>query len=151
MNPAVASAIVTTIGVIVVGVLTYRQNRKGAAATNALNQRANELAERVVDREDFETIVAQLRTSLADVRTELAQVKEDLAAEVKARREAETRAADAERRAEAAERRAEAAERRAGQAERRATRLELRVGQLERVLRDAQIPVPPVGDEPDLD
>lgn len=145
MNPALASAIVTTLGVLIVGLLTYRQNRKGAAATNALNQRANELAERVVDREDFETIVEQLRTSLADVRSELAQVKRDLAAEVAARREAEKRATAAERRAEAAERRADAAEK-------RVDLLQRRVVQLERVLREQDIPVPSVaGEFPDLD
>jgi chromosome segregation ATPase len=121
VSPAAAtvlSSIVTGLGVVIVAILTTRANRKGERATEALGRQQAELNERVVDREDFESIVEQLRTSLADVRAELAQVKTDLEAEATARR--------------AAERRATAAERRADAAERKATDLEERVTHLER-------------------
>ena len=110
MNPVVWSALVTALGLVAVTLLNVRQTRKGNDATNAL-------AERVVDREDFESVVDQLRASLADVRVELAEVKKELAAEVAARKEAE--------------RRATAAERRAAEAEEKAVELERRVTQLE--------------------
>lgn len=116
MTPAVWSAIVIALGSLAVAVVTNRQNQKGAKATNALT-------ERVVDREDFQAIVDELRESLTDVRTELAEVKRALAEEVTARREAE---------------------RRAQRAEDQAARLERRVSQLEQVLRDHDIPVPPL-------
>lgn len=138
MTPAVWSALVISVGSLIVAIITSRQNQKGAKATNALT-------ERVVDRGDFQAIVDELRESLTDVRNELAQVKKDLAAEVEARREAESRATAAEQRAKAAELRADAAEKRVDQ-------LQRRVVQLERALGDRDIPVPPGADEiPDLD
>lgn len=115
-DPAVLSAVVIALGSLAVAVVTRNQNIKGAAATNALSSR-------VVDREDFQAIVEELRQSLVDVRAELADVRLELKSESAAR---------------------ERAERRAGDAERRAVRLERRVSQLEQVLREHDIPVPPL-------
>lgn len=137
-DPAVLSALVIAIGSLLVAVVTQRQNRKGAAATNALTAR-------VVDREDFDTVMTRMEKDLersdkrhAEQDARITQLEARLEAEVDAREKAEARAVRAEQRADAAEK--------------RATRLERRVTQLERVLREHDIPVPPVTDEfPDLD
>ena len=122
MNPAIWSAIVTTLGLVVIALIADRQSKRGARATNAL-------AERVVNREDFAAIVAELRTSLAEVKADLKSVETELESEVVARKDADARAERAERRAIAAEE--------------RATALERRVTQLEQVLRENGIDPPP--------
>lgn len=130
-DPAVLSALVIAIGSLLVAVVTQRQNRKGAAATNALTAR-------VVDREDFDAVMTRMEKDLERSDKRITDLEKRLEAEVDAREKAEARAARAEQRADAAEK--------------RATRLERRVTQLERVLREHDIPVPPVTDEfPDLD
>lgn len=134
MSPEVAtvlSALVVAGFSAVVGIVTLRQNRKGAKATEALEQKNTELAERTVAKEEFDSIVRELRESLNTVKADLREVEQEMETEVEARRAAERRAAEAERRAAAAERRAE-------DAERRGVELERRVGDLERELREAR-------------
>lgn len=130
MSPVVWSAIVTTLGVVAVTLLNVRQTRKGNAATNAL-------AERVVDREDFNAVMTRMEADLerSDRRASeqdkrITQLEARLEAEVDAREKAEARAVRAEQRADAAEQ--------------QTTRLERRVSQLEQVLRDHDIEVPPL-------
>lgn len=123
MEPAVLSALIIAGGSLVVALLTVRQNRKGAAATNVLS-------ERVVDREDFDSVMSRMETALqrADKRVDDLEARLDIESEAR-------RVADA---------RAIAAEASAARAEERATILERRVTLLEQVLTSHDIPVPPL-------
>lgn len=115
MNPAIWSAIVTTLGLIVIALIADRQSKRGARATNAL-------AERVVDREDFDAVMTRMERDLERSDKRITDLETRLEAEVTAREKAEERAERAEKRAAA---------------------LERRVTQLEEVLRQHDIPVPP--------
>jgi predicted RNase H-like nuclease (RuvC/YqgF family) len=132
VNAAIYSTLLTVIGGVVIALITKRQNERGQRATTAL-------AERTVDREEFDSITRELRQTITDLRDDLKAMRDELAEEVEERRKADDRAAEAERRADDAVRRADVAER-------RVDRLQRRVDQLERVLRDRHIPVPPVLD-----
>ena len=101
----VVSALVTTVGGIVVAILTTRANRKGASATNAL-------AERVVEREDFEAYTDRQDRERERLEKRITDLEKRLEAEVAARKAAEARATEAERRADAAEKKATALEER---------------------------------------
>lgn len=122
IDATVASSIVIALGSLSVALVTQRQNRKGAQATNVLSTATNALSERVVDREDFDAVMNRMQKALdrADVR--IGQLETKLEAEGEARQRAEHRAERAEKRAYA---------------------LERRVTQLEQVLRDNDITVPP--------
>lgn len=122
-DPAVLSAIVIALGSLAVAIVTQRQNHKGVAATTALTAR-------VVDREDFDTVMTRMEKDLERSDKRITQLEARLEAEVVAREQAEARAIRAEQRADAAEK--------------RVTRLERRVSQLERELLDHDIPVPPM-------
>lgn len=122
-DPAVLSALVIALGSLAVAVVTQRQSRKGADATNALTAR-------VVDREDFDTVMTRMEKDLERSDKRITQLEARLEAEVVAREQAEARAVRAEQRADAAEK--------------RVTRLERRVSQLEQELLEHDIPVPPM-------
>ncbi len=126
MQSAVLSSLIIASGSLLVALLTMRQNRKGAAATHVLS-------ERVVDREDFDSVMSRMQNALerSDKRVD----------ELEARLELETKARMA------ADARAVAAEKRAVRAEERATILERRVTLLEMVLTSNNIPVPPLSVE----
>lgn len=123
MNPAVWSALITASGLFLIAVITNHQNKRGEKATNAL-------AARVVDREDFDAVMTRMEKDLERSDKRITDLERRLEAEVDAREKAEARAVRAEQRAD--------------EAERRGARLEKRVSQLEQVLRDHDIPVPPV-------
>lgn len=110
-----------------------RANRATAAEQIAAQKKADadrhDLEERKVNREDFDAITRELRTSIAELRIELNAAES-------AREAAETRA-------NLADTRAERAEARALKAERAAQRLEHRVTQLEDVLRANDMTIPP--------
>lgn len=136
MNPALAttlSGLFVLVGTVITAVLTSRSNRKGAEATAKLAKDANNLSERVVDREDFDAVMTRMEKDLERSDKRITDLERRLEAEVTAREKAEARAVEAERRAD--------------EAERRATRLEKRVSQLEKALEDNHIPVPPIPDE----
>ncbi len=114
-DPGVYAALVAGVFSVIALVITTRQNRKGAEATNALN-------ERVVDRDDFEAVMTRMERDLERSEKRITDLETRLEAEVDARERAEERAVGAERRAAA---------------------LERRVTQLEEVLRQHDIPVPP--------
>lgn len=122
MDPQTLSAIVISLGSLAVAIITSRQNRQGAKATNALT-------ERVVDREDFESVMTRLEAENQRMSKRQDVLESRLEEEAKLRAEADARAV--------------AAEQRAIVAEERANRLERRVTQLEDALRQNQIPVPP--------
>lgn len=135
MNPALAttlSGLFVLVGTVITAVLTSRSNRKGAEATAKLAKDANNLSERVVDREDFDAVMTRMEKDLERSDKRITDLERRLEAEVTAREKAEERAV--------------AAEKRADEAERSTSRLERRVSQLEQVLRDHDIPVPPVVD-----
>lgn len=121
MEPAVLSAIVIALGSLAVAVVTSRQNHKGAAATTALTAR-------VVDREDFDTVMDRMQNDLDRNDKRMADLESRIEVEVAARTAAEERAIHAEQRALLAEERAQ--------------RLERRVTQLEELLRTEGISVP---------
>lgn len=98
MNPAVQSALISSLALIGVALITYRQTRKGSKATDAL-------AQRVVDREDFESVMTRMEADLQRSDKRITELESRLEAEVAARKEADNRAAAAEKRASAAERR----------------------------------------------
>lgn len=117
MNPAVQSAIVSGGFLVLIALITYRQTSKGTKATHALEQR-------VVDREDFESVMTRMEADLQRSDKRITELESRLEAEVKARKEADGRAAAAEKRASAAER--------------RVTQLTKRVAQLESELATAK-------------
>lgn len=113
MTPAVAtilSGLITVIGGITVVVLTNRSNRKGAEATETL-------AERVVDREEWESYTIRQDVERERLERRIADLERRLEAEAVAREKAEQRAT-------AAEQRADAAEKKAAELEERVTHLE---------------------------
>lgn len=126
-------ALCGTAGAIGAQRVIARANRATAADQLVVQQRADadrhELEERKVNREDFDAITRELRASLAEMDRKLNAAES-------AREAAETRA-------NLADRRAERAEERARLAERAAQRLERRVSQLETVLRENGMPIPP--------
>lgn len=132
-----SAAWIALIGVVFAGLCTVaggvgaqrviaRANRATAADQLAAQAKAdqdrNDLEERKVNREDFDAITRELRASIAELRMEL-------------------NAAESAR--EAAEQRALLSDRRAERAEERARLLERRVSQLESILRDNGMPIPP--------
>lgn len=122
------AAVVVTSGSVLVAVITVRQNRRGATATN-------QLEERKVDLDVFESSVAELRLSLKEVRDELAE-------ERSARRGSDEKAAAAQQRAAKAEQRTAEVEAQGKRLARRLSRSERRVAQLQKAMEDAAIPVP---------
>lgn len=122
IDPAVLSAIVIAAGSLAVSFVTSRQNRRGAAATNAV-------AARVVDREDFDAVMTRMENDLTRSDKRMTDLETRLEIEVTARAAAEERAIQAEDRAL--------------QAEARAQRLERRVTQLEAILRAEGMTIPP--------
>jgi flagellar biosynthesis GTPase FlhF len=126
VEPAVASALLLAAASLGVGLLTYRNNRAGMTATNAIENRK-------VDQSEFDSITRELRASLVDVRRDLDEERE-------MREKADERAAAAEQRAQRAEERADAAERKSAEVTGRLTK---RVEQLEQVLRENDMTVPP--------
>lgn len=128
LDPAVLSAIVLAVLGLIGTYVTNRQNKIGAKATNALN-------ERTVDREEWREYVDRQDTERLRLEKRIEDLETRLEAEVAARKKAEDRAEAADLRAERAEKRAEA--------------LGRRVTQLEETLRKHGIPVPPPTDLPD--
>lgn len=110
MNAAIWSAIISGLTLVAVAVLTNRSNKKGADATNALQ-------ERVVDREDFQLYTERQDRERERLEQRIADLENRLEAEVTAREKAEERAAVAEKRANAAEKKATELERRVTQLE----------------------------------
>ncbi len=117
MNPAVLSSLVLAAGSVAVALLAYRQTAKGNKATTSLQ-------ERVVDREDFDSVMTRMEASLARADKRIDELEARLESEVTARERAEERANRAERRADVAER--------------EVARLKERVAHLEGELRVAQ-------------
>lgn len=102
MSPAeatVASGIFSGIVLIAVTLITARNNRKGEKATETL-------AERVVDREEWESYTQRQDAERERLERRIADLERRLETEVTARKAAERRATEAERRADAAERKA---------------------------------------------
>jgi NAD-specific glutamate dehydrogenase len=115
VDPGVASALVVAVGGLVVSLVTNRNNRRGQQSTS-------EIEGRRVGRDEFDSITRELRESLDDVKKELADER-DLRAK--------------------SDERAAAADERAKTATAATRRLVRRVEQLENVLRDHDMPVPP--------
>lgn len=129
MQPAVASALVLAAASLLVGLLTYRNNRAGQNATNVIESKKVDLEEfREVQTRNEKALERADKEREAD-RARIERLEEALMEERQAR--------------EAADERAAAAETRAQRAEQRAERLERRVTQLEQVLRDHDMSVPP--------
>lgn len=121
-DPAVLSAVVIALGSFLVAVVTNRQNRAGAKATNTLS-------ERVVNREEFDSIMDRLEKENTRSEIRISHLEDRLEEEAKLRAEADQRAIEAEKRA--------------ARAEERAAQLERRVTQLEEALERNHIPIPP--------
>lgn len=128
-----SGATLTFLGVVIVAFAglagTLGAQRIISRANRASEADRLDLEERKVNREDFDAITRELRTSLAEMDRKLNAAES-------AREAAETRA-------NLADSRAERAETRALRAERAAQRLEKRVTQLEAVLRENGMPIPP--------
>ncbi|WP_134739989.1 hypothetical protein [Nocardioides sp. 503] len=136
MNPAVQSAIVSSVVGLLIWYGTNRANRRSQAATNALESRK-------VDQGDKSVNLSVLKESLDALQGRVDGLVIDLNDEKRARMRAERRAEEAEQRAKDAERRAGIAARNAGELAERSARLEERVAQLEDTMRATGIAIPP--------
>lgn len=76
MNPTVQSAIVSGVAIIVIAVITQRNNRRGQDATNVLEGKRVELDGKKVDLSVLMESVEDLRRRLADVETQLGREKD---------------------------------------------------------------------------
>ena len=126
----------TAIALVVVAVITGLFTLAATLVTKRADRRAQAviagLETRKVDREEFDSITRELRAELDRMRTELAT-------ERRARAKSDERASAAELRAAHAEQRAADAERAGAAATRKLAR---RVAQLERAMRERDIPIP---------
>ena len=140
MDPGVLAAIVIAVGGIIVNQLTSRNNRKGQIATNELDKRK-------VSVDEFRELRTELREQLDDAKSRIETLEGALAEEKEARESSDARAIAADKRSAAADKRAEAAEQRLVEVESAATsatkRLQRRIEQLEKVLTEHDMPVPP--------
>ncbi len=140
MDAGTLSSLAVSGVALVVGLLTYRNNRAGQNATARIEDKKVELNGKQFD-------LQALGQTVQTLQAEVARLDGDLGEEREARRAAESRADEEREARKRAEQSAEDAKREATRAMRKLTR---RVAQLEQVLREHDMPVPPALADVDL-
>ena len=126
---AVSAPMLTFLGVVVIALSAVMSAGATALVTRRASARSSDLEERRVGLDEFEAHKNFMSGQIKDLRAELVV-------------EHDARVA-AEGRADTAERRADEAGALAAEARGTARRLDVRVGQLEAVLRENGMPIPP--------